>query len=273
MQQKGNFLLMDISEFRGWLKSQSITRNITKLQVHHTAAPNYTTRKMVNGVAQQDHFICLEGMRNHHINKNGWSATGQNITVFEDGRVAISLDRDLNQTPAGISGANTGSLCIEIIGNFDKGGDTITQAQKTAVVHLYACLCERLNIVPSVNTIEYHAWYAASGAYLGDYIAGKSSKTCPGTNFMGTGNSKAAANNSFIPLIKVELDKLKGEGARMHKSGFSDVPDNHWAAASIKKAADKDIITGVSDGKFDPNGTLTRAQLAVILDRAGLLGK
>jgi len=56
-----------------------------------------------------------------------------------------------------------------------------------------------------------------------------------------------------------------------NKSGFSDVPDNHWAAASIKKAADKGVIVGVSDEKFDPNGTVTRAQLAVILERVGLL--
>ncbi|HIW33105.1 MAG TPA: N-acetylmuramoyl-L-alanine amidase [Candidatus Paenibacillus intestinavium] len=61
-----------------------------------------------------------------------------------------------------------------------------------------------------------------------------------------------------------------------NKSGFTDVPDNHWAASSIKKAAtggEKGIITGVSEGVFDPNGIVTRAQLAVILDRAKLLNK
>lgn len=273
MQRMGNFLLMDISEFKRWLQSQTITRSINKLQVHHTAVPNYATRKVKTGVATaiQDHFVCLEGMRNYHVNVNKWSATGQNITVFEDGKVAISLDRDLNQTPAGISGANTGAICVEIIGNFDKGGDTMTQAQRSAVVHLYACLCERLKIVPSTNTIVYHAWYSASGVYLGDYIAGKSSKTCPGTNFMGVGNSIASAKNVFIPMIQTELKRLKEGETKMNKSGFVDVPNNHWAAASIKKAADKEVLTGVSEGKFDPNGAVTRAQLAVILDRCGLL--
>ena len=56
-----------------------------------------------------------------------------------------------------------------------------------------------------------------------------------------------------------------------NKSGFTDVPNNHWAASSIKKALDKGLITGISDGVFDPNGNVSRAQLAVILDRAGLL--
>lgn len=238
MQQKGNFLLMDKNEFRDWLKSQSLTRTINKLQVHHTASPNYLTRKVVNGIAQQDHFACLEGMRNYHINTNGWSATGQNITVFEDGKVAISLDRDLNKTPAGITGANTGAICVEIIGNFDKGGDTMTQAQREAVVHLYACLCEKFNIIPSVNTIIYHAWYTASGTYLGDYVAGKSTKTCPGTNFMGAGNSKAAASNVFIPMIQNELLRFKnGDDEAMTEAERKEVD-----ALKTTVAAQADII-------------------------------
>ena len=69
---KGNFLLLDKSEFRDWLKKQVVTRSIKTLQVHHTALPNYTTRQLVNGVAKQDVFKCLEGMRNSHLSA-GWS--------------------------------------------------------------------------------------------------------------------------------------------------------------------------------------------------------
>lgn len=69
----------------------------------------------------------------------------------------------------------------------------------------------------------------------------------------------------------VEVYGLKKGETKLNKSEFVDVPDNHWAAASIKKAADKGVLTGVGEGKFDPNGTITRAQLAVILDRCGLL--
>ncbi|WP_433945252.1 hypothetical protein [Paenibacillus sp. SN-8-1] len=95
MKQQGHFLLLERSEFRDWLKKQAVTRKINQLHVHHTASPNYSTRRIINGVAQQDHFVCLEGMRNFHVNPEGWSATGQNITIFEDGKIAISLDRDL----------------------------------------------------------------------------------------------------------------------------------------------------------------------------------
>ncbi|WP_068616625.1 N-acetylmuramoyl-L-alanine amidase [Paenibacillus tuaregi] len=239
MQKKGNFLLMDKSEFRGWLAGQKITRTITKMQVHHTASPNYVTRRMVNGVAQQDHFACLEGMRNYHLSE-GWSGTGQNITTFEDGKIAISLDRDLNATPAGIRGANTGALCIENVGNFDKGGDTMTPAQRETIVHLYACLCEKLGLTPSVNTIVYHAWYTADGTWLGDYSAGKSSKTCPGTNFWGAGNTKAAAQSTFIPAVAAELARLK--------NGGSDVKKDEIVAVKVngKKIAEGIVDCGVT---------------------------
>ncbi|WP_339166088.1 peptidoglycan recognition family protein [Paenibacillus sp. FSL R5-0341] len=208
-------MLLEPSELKGWLDKQKIKRSINKLQVHHTAAPNYTTRQVVNGVAKQDVWKCLEGMRTFHLSQ-GWAGTGQNITVLEDGRIAISLDRDLNKTPAGIKGANTGALCIEIIGNFDQGGDTMAAIQKQAVVHLYACLALKLNIPIDTSHIVYHAWYTSSGAWLGDYERGESSKTCPGTNFFGDGNTRSAAERGFIPALKAELKRItEGDGDPM----------------------------------------------------------
>ncbi|WP_254847845.1 peptidoglycan recognition protein family protein [Paenibacillus amylolyticus] len=196
---------MESTEFYGWLQKQKITRAISRLQVHHTWLPNYSTRR------NQDHFKCLEGIRTTHLS-NGWSGTGQNITVFEDGKIAISLDRDLNMTPAGIKGANTGALCVEIIGNFDIGGDSITDAQKQAVLHLYACLAIKLDIPVDTNHIVYHAWYTSSGDWLGDYVQGRSSKTCPGTNFFGHGNTRLAASRGLIPGIQAEVNRIKSGG-------------------------------------------------------------
>ena len=158
-------------------------------------------------------------MRNTHL-RNGWSATGQNITVFEDGKIAISLDRNLNSTPAGIKGANTGALCVEIVGNFDKGGNVMTGAQKQAVTHLYACLAIKLNIPIDTSHIVYHAWYTPNGTWLGDYVKGKSSKTCPGTLFWGDGNTKAAANKGFIPAIKAEIERIKNGGNEVTRQEY-----------------------------------------------------
>ncbi|MFS0855116.1 N-acetylmuramoyl-L-alanine amidase [Paenibacillus taichungensis] len=209
MIQKGNFILLEISEFREWLQKQKVTRSIKGLQVHHTGAPNYTTRKMINGVAQQDHFVCLEGMRSYHINTNKWIATGQHLTLFEDGKVGVSLDRDLNMTPACIYNNNAGYVGIEIIGCFDKGVDTMTVVQKQAAIHLYAALCEKFYVPVNTDKIVYHAWFTASGTRLSDYTPGKSSKSCPGTAYFGDGNTIAAANKNFIPQVRVELERLR----------------------------------------------------------------
>jgi len=49
---------------------------------------------------------------------------------------------------------------------------------------------------------------------------------------------------------------------------FTDVPANYWAKEPILKAYNHSIIRGVSATQFGPEQKLTRAQLAVILQRA-----
>ncbi|RXZ77230.1 hypothetical protein EBB07_33705 [Paenibacillaceae bacterium] len=55
------------------------------------------------------------------------------------------------------------------------------------------------------------------------------------------------------------------------KTEFNDVPAGHWAEASIAKAAAAGVLAGVSPGVFGLGQPVTREQLAVILDRVGLL--
>ena len=45
----------------------------------------------------------------------------------------------------------------------------------------------------------------------------------------------------------------------------------HWAESSCRKAEDKGIMKGYPDGSWCPDKTLTRAELATVLDRLGLL--
>ena len=45
----------------------------------------------------------------------------------------------------------------------------------------------------------------------------------------------------------------------------------HWAEKELKKAKDKGILKGHQDGSMRPDEPVTRAQIAVILDRLGLL--
>ena len=187
------------SEFKNWLKNQKVTRTVNKLQLHHTGAPCYANFYKSGG-GHENELSRQLSMKNFHVNTRGMSDIAQHFTIFPNGKIVTG--RSLNKNPAGITGWNTGAICVEIYGNFDKGQDTMTAEQKRAVVMLYGELCKKFNLTPSTNTIRCHAWFTSGGTYLGDYIAGKSRKTCPGTNFMGIGNSKYAIENKFIPMVK-----------------------------------------------------------------------
>ena len=51
------------------------------------------------------------------------------------------------------------------------------------------------------------------------------------------------------------------------KTGFSDVAEDRWSAASIKYAVDNGYMKGVGGDRFDPEGSLTRAMVATVLWR------
>ena len=186
-------------EFKNWLKNKSVSRTVTKLQIHHTGSPSYSNFFKSNGT-HEDELVRQNNMKSFHVNSRGMSDIAQHFTVFPNGKIVTG--RSLNSNPAGITGWNTGAICVEIYGNFDKGQDVMKSAQKRAVVMLYGELCKKFKLTPSTNTIRCHAWFTSGGTYLGDYYPAKSRKSCPGTAFMGFGNSKSAIANNFIPLVK-----------------------------------------------------------------------
>ena len=193
-------------EFKTWLKNQRVTRTVNKLQIHHTGSPAYKNFYKSGG-GHENELTRQQSMKSFHVNTRGMSDIAQHFTIFPNGKIVTG--RSLNKNPAGISGWNSGAICVEIYGNFDKGGDTMTAEQKKAVIMLYGELCKKFNLTPSTNTIRCHAWFTSGGTYLGDYYPSKSRKSCPGTNFMGFGNSKSAIENNFIPMVK---DYINGKG-------------------------------------------------------------
>lgn len=202
--QNGFVLMKGSNEIRAFLKGKKVTRTISGIQIHHMALPDYSTwEKTDKKIFSEPHFGRTNSLNEY--GKNTWGSRDENgkyiaqhFNVFPDGY--ITSGRSLNSTPIGIKGWNTGKICIEIYGNFDKGKDTMTQAQKEAIIALVGELCNRFSITPSQNTLRYHAWYSAGGTYLGDYTPGRSTKTCPGTGFFG-GNTMASFKSNFLPAI------------------------------------------------------------------------
>lgn len=52
-----------------------------------------------------------------------------------------------------------------------------------------------------------------------------------------------------------------------YKAAFDDVPQSLWSASAINTLKEKGIINGISDTSFRPDQTMTRAEIAALLDR------
>ncbi len=86
-----------------------------------------------------------------------------------------------------------------------------------------------------------------------------------GTNDEGTIFSPD--RNMTRAEFAAKLFRIAGKDDSLYTgpTGFIDVPEGSWMSAAIKWAYDNSVINGYGNGIFDPDGELTREQLAVIL--------
>jgi len=190
MQTKYGFTLMTIDEFETYLSNIMVARTIITLQEHHTFSPDYS---LFNG---SNHFDLQRGMKNHHVNNNGWDDIGQHFTIFPDGTVMTG--RNIEKSPACIYGQNANAICIENLGNFDTGADIMRNTQKQTIVRASAAICFKFSIPVNTDRVVYHHWFRLSDGVRNDGSGGN--KSCPGTNFFG-GNKVSDCQRNFLPLI------------------------------------------------------------------------
>ncbi len=68
-------------------------------------------------------------------------------------------------------------------------------------------------------------------------------------------------------MLAQTLYAMSGKPAVKAESTFADVAANAWYADAVNWAAEKGYVSGVSDGKFAPDASVTREQMALILYR------
>lgn len=217
MKTKYGFTLFEnIDEFKEWLDKQRVKRKITRLQVHMMDKPDYTTWKTTDKKYYGEDRELGRTQSLDSYGKVTWNYSdghghyiAEHFNIFPNGK--ITTGRSLESTPIGIKGRNTNAICIEIYGCFDKGKDIMTNEQKDSVVAMYSLLADKFNIPKNSEGIRPHCWFTAGGTYLGGYSSTKSAKTCPGTNFMGFGNTKKAFDEYFYPMIQEYKYKNKTE--------------------------------------------------------------
>jgi hypothetical protein len=213
MKQSGQFLLFnDRKEFKDWLFKTQFQRKITRIQEHHEYSPDYNA--FYNSF-KSNHFALLESNKEYHVKTDGFHDIAQNLTTFPDGSIAVC--RSFEDMPAGIKGANQDSLCIENVGDFDSGHDTMTADQKETIIFLTAVLCMRFKLIPSIDTILYHHWFDLNSGVRTNGTG--CTKTCPGTNFFG-GYTVESAQKNFIPLVQERIKELSNELTLEEAVGF-----------------------------------------------------
>ena len=84
-------------------------------------------------------------------------------------------------------------------------------------------------------------------------------------NGIGDGKFDPEGSMTRAMLVTV-LWRYEGEPAEGENT-FTDVPNGTWYTDAVAWAAEKGIVGGVGDGKFDPEGSITREQMATILFR------
>jgi hypothetical protein len=174
MKTQGQFTLFDTLDELAKFLEKPVQRKITRTLVHHTLIPGYANFTGTN------HFTLLKGMKAAHLAR-GFSDIGQNLTIFPDGKVAVC--RSFENDPACTKGANSRSVCIENVGNFDKGEDVMTPAQRNAIIQVNALLCSRFKIPVDTENILYHHWFNLTTGVRNDGRG--NNKSCPGTSFFG----------------------------------------------------------------------------------------
>ena len=162
--------------------------------------------------------------------------------AFRDGaRVRVYLFSDDGSVE------RTEGLCIE------KDGKLVVRVETT---HLSTFVVLPETALPFAD-VDEAAWYADAVRYAYDHE-------------LMTG----VADDRFDPdgtatraqLVTI-LHRLAGSPAVDYLMQFSDVDEDVWYTEAVRWAASEGIVTGYTDGRFDPNGVFTREQLAAILYR------
>lgn len=122
---------------------------------------------------------------------------------------------------------------------------------------------EEVHIAKSVfSDVPENAWYKAAAEYMNE------------NGFMkGTGEGVFSpdAKTTRAMLVTV-LWRMNGEPKIDSAHPFDDVSLDSYYANAVAWAEQNNVVSGVAEGKFLPNGNITREQLATILFRNAIAG-
>lgn len=126
---------------------------------------------------------------------------------------------------------------------------------------IVALLCGLLPTSATANEIYFsdvtsESWYYESVQYAVNMSL-----------MNGVGNNCFAPNTQMSRAMLVTVLWRYAGSLNEGENIFTDVKDGQWYTDAIAWAAENEIVSGIGNGKFDPDGTVTREQLAAVLYR------
>ena len=106
--------------------------------------------------------------------------------------------------------------------------------------------------------LDANAWYSDAV----DYVVNNNL-------FNGTSDTSFEPNGTMTRAMFVTvLSRLEGiDASKYTGTDFTDVNTGQWYSSAIQWASKNNIVGGIGDGKFDPNGNVSREQMATIMYR------
>ena len=68
-------------------------------------------------------------------------------------------------------------------------------------------------------------------------------------------------------MVVTVLWRMSGSPAVAYRRAFTDVPDGEWFTSAVIWAKSEGVVKGVTATTFDPDGAITREQLATMISR------
>ena len=162
------------------------------------------------------------------------------------------------------AGSNTGNAVITASASGVSGSTTL----KIVDDFTYSISSTSLAVTPGqvVDLNVVNAKYGHANVIVADNLFTWECDSAIGTvdqNGVFTASSTAKGKSGYVT---VKLNSQSVQVPVTVGSGFTDI-NNHWAQEYILDLADAGIIAGVTETTFEPNGSLTRAQVLVMLSK------
>ena len=238
----------------GWMNSPGHRANILRESFVHMGVGYYA-----GGESYYHHWVQLFF--------TGWGCEYTEMTLLlpEDRSISTGTSIDEMGITACLTCACCGESYLPVMEEFCTGYDPQAEGEQTVTVSCFGLTAEfsleaegalRPEVSANFSDVSGSDWYCEAVGYAVENGL---------MNGMGEGKFEPDTAMSRAMLVTV-LWRYAGSPVE-GTNDFTDVSKDAWYAQAVAWAAKNGVVTGVGDGKFDPEGKITREQMAAILYR------